>query len=214
MKKFFAELYAKLTGGATAPTTLAAAKATFVEAVAALDRVGALFTNAGIELDALLAKGENGLKDFVTALKDQVAAAEAKVTEATGKVTTAEAATVEANGKVSALNSQIAAFGVLFASIGFKPAEVKGKDGAAATAEEQAAAFTTAFQSHVSGAVQQRCQELGVPAAKLPTANPGGEAAATESELVAALATTNDPAERGKIGKKLNALRDAKWAKN
>jgi hypothetical protein len=212
MKLTFASLFAALTGGANAPKTLEAARSTFAEAKAALDRVGTMFTNAALDFDALLAKGENGLKDFVAELQGKVTTAEAAaleaknaLTEANGKISLARGAELAAEAKVTALNS-------LFASIGFKPAEVKGKDGAPATAEETAAALQTQFATHVSGSVTQKLQEIGHPAAKLPPSNPSGGANATEQELLADLAEAKTPEAKGRIARALNTLRDAQWS--
>jgi len=209
--KFFAALIAKLTGGDTAPKTLEAARATFTEAKSALTAIGAMFVAAGLDFDALLAKGENGLKEFVAELKGKVATAEAAVTDALAKVTAAEQKATAAEARAATAAAQVTAFNSIFAAIGFKPAEVKGKDGAPATAEETAAGLQTQFTAHVSGSVTQKLQEIGHPAAKLPTASPAGGANATEEDLLAQLAEAKTPAEKGAIARQLNALRDAKW---
>jgi hypothetical protein len=210
--KIFTALMALLRGEASAPKTLDLARATLTDARSCLDKIGAMFTAAALDLDALLAKGDNALKEFVTELNTKVTTAEASVTEANGKVTAAEAKVVAAENKVSALNSQISAFGLLFASIGFKPAEVKGTGDAAPTAEQQATALQESFKAHVAGAVTQKAQEIGIPISKLPKATTEASAEETLAEIQAKLATCTDPVEGGRLAAKANKLRDQEWA--
>lgn len=201
--KFFAALLAKLTGGDTAPKTLDQARSTFTEAKAALDRFGALFAAASIDLDALLAKGDNALKDYVAELNQKAVTAEALVNEKIGELSALNENLVTADATVKSLTAQAAAHIALFSSIGFTPkADAKPED------------LQAQFKTHVSGAVTQKLQEIGHPAAKLPAASPSVGAAETEEELLAQLTATKDPAEKGRIGAKLNALRDKSWGKN
>jgi hypothetical protein len=167
---FFKALIAKLTGGAEAPKTLDQARATFGEAKGALDKIGALFTNAAINLDDLLAKGENSLKDFFAELNAKVTTAQASLALEIGKVTATEAKFTEADARATAANAQVTALNSLFESIGFKPAAQTG------TPAEQVAALSLAFKTHISGAVTQQLQELGQPVSKLPTAMPADSA--------------------------------------
>lgn len=214
--KFFEALIAKLTGGDTAPKTLDQARATFGEAKSALDKVGAMFAAASLDFDALLAQGDTALKDFIAGLNAKVTAAEAASLEAKNAFVTSEAKVVAAEAKSAEALAKVETLNSLLGSVGFKPAEVKGKEGAAATAEEQAAALQHAFKSHISGAVTQQLQELGQPSAKLPGSSPSTNAtsADNEADLLAQLAETTDPVAKGKIGAALNALRDKAWGKN
>lgn len=173
--KFFAALIAKLTGGDAAPKTLDQARSTFGEAKSALDKIGAMFAAAALDFDAMLTKGDLALKDFVTELNNKVTTAEARATTAEADVIAKGMLITAADGQVTELNAQLLAYNTLFSSIGFKLGEVKGKDGAKATAEEIAAAFQQSFTAHVSGAVTQKMQEIGFPAAKLPPATTGDE---------------------------------------
>jgi uncharacterized coiled-coil protein SlyX len=167
--KFFAALIAKLTGGDASPKTLDQARFTFSEAKSALDKIGAMFAAASLDFDAMLTKGDHALKDFVSELNAKVTTAEAKVTDVNAQLSTLNEQLSIAKASAATaleLNTQHLA---LFASVGFKLGEVKGKGGAAATAEEIAAAFQQSFTAHVSGAVTQKVQEIGFPAAKLPS---------------------------------------------
>lgn len=182
--KFFASLIAKLTGGAESPKTLDQARSTFAEAKSALDRIAAMFSAAGLDFDALLAKGDLALKDYVAELNQKAVAAEQVATAAQAKLAEETAKRESVSAEKEALATTVAGHISIFSSIGFKPADVKGKDGAAATAEEIATVFQAAFKSHVSSAVTQQLQEIGQPAAKLPTpSNVGGSFSSTADEL-------------------------------
>jgi hypothetical protein len=200
--KFFAALLAKLTGGDTSPKTLDQARSTFTEAKAALDRFGALFAAASIDLDALLAKGDNALKDYVAELNQKAATAEAAVLEAKNALTAAEQKAVAAEAKSVEAACAISCLTSALSAIGFTPkADAKPEE------------VQAAFKLHISGAVTQQLAELGQPAAKLP-ASASATTADTEADLLAQLADAKTPAAKGIIAAKLNALRDASWGKN
>jgi uncharacterized phage infection (PIP) family protein YhgE len=158
--KFFAALIAKLTGAAEAPKTLDQARATFGEAKAAFDKVAELFTNAAIDLDALLAKGGNALKDLVADLQAKITTAETRATAAEAAVVQAKADAAESARKVSSLSAALASFAE---SIGLKLEELSALPPVDATA-----AIQKAMAMKVSGGVSQKMSELGVPASKLP----------------------------------------------
>jgi len=196
-----ATLVAKLTGQADAPKTLDQARATFGEAKSALDRISALFTSAGLNLDDLLAKGDTALKDYVTELNNKVTTAEAKAVEAERNRAEAVAKAGESAVQVTALSSQLSAFGSVFSAINFKP-----------TTENLAKVetFQAAWNAHVCHGVSQKMAELGVKASTLPAAALASDDSAEELRDQLAQATT--PEARGKIASKLNKLRDAEWA--
>jgi hypothetical protein len=200
--KIFTALLALFTPSA-APKTLDQARTNFTAAQSALERIGRLFTAASLDLDALLEKGDDALKDFIADLNRKAADADAKARELEGRATTAEQKANEAESQVSGLKSQVSALGALFSAIGFK-----------VEADSKPEAVQAAFNAHVSGSVTQKLQELGQPAGKLPSPNSTGTAEETEAELTAQLNETKDPVIRGQIAAKLNALRDKRWGKN
>lgn len=204
--KFFAALIAKLTGGAEAPKTLDQARSTFTEAKAALDKIGSLFVSAALDLDGLLAKGDNALKEMIAEFSGKITTAEAKVTDVAGKLAAAELIAATANDRALAIEG-------LLSSIGFKPSEVKGKDGGVATAGDISTALQTQFKTHVSGAVTQQLQEIGQPGKTLPAATtdikPGAGA------LLAEFNAMTDPVAAGKFyAEKIDPLFKAAAARN
>jgi chromosome segregation ATPase len=200
--KFFTALLALFTPAA-APKTLDQARTTFAEAKAALDRIGRLFTAASLDLDALLEKGDDALKDFIADLNRKAADADSKARELEGRATAAEQKATQAESDISALRTQHSALSGLLAAIGFK-----------VEADSKPEAVQAAFNAHVSGSVTQKLQELGQPAGNLPSPNSTGTAEETEAELTAQLNETKDPVIRGQIAAKLNAIRDKRWGKN
>lgn len=147
---------------------------------------------------------EAALATARTEAQTAATAAATALTEATGKLATAQNEADEAKRSLAEATTQLGTFTAAFASVGFKPTtETLAK----------AEAFQTAWNTHIANGVTAKLAELGVSASKLPSAASEDDAN-TEAELVAALATTKDPEARGKIGAKLNALRDVAWGKS
>lgn len=198
--KFFAALIAKLTGTAEQPKTLDQARATFGEAKSAIDKIAAMFASAGLDLDALLVKGDTALKEYITELNQKAVAADSAALEAKNALAAETVKVTAAESQVSGLKSQVSAFEGLFASIGYKP-----------TGSEKPEDFQAAFNAHVANGVTAKMAELGVKADKLPAAS-SADSADTLEEIRAKLAACTDPIEAGKLAAQADALRNPKPA--
>lgn len=126
----------------TAPKTLDQAKASLGEAQPVLDSVSALFSTAGLDLDALIAAGPDSLKahiDGLSAKDADLATAQAKVTELEGKLSASVTENAQAK---AALDSVTATHAALCQSVSFD-ASAKDKDG-------KPVEFAAAFKAHVA----------------------------------------------------------------
>ncbi|HVT74577.1 MAG TPA: hypothetical protein VHD61_15695 [Lacunisphaera sp.] len=210
--KFFAALIARLTGGADAPKTLDQAKATFADAKAALDSVVKLFTAAALDFDDLMAKGENSLRDLIAGIRGEVTTAQAATTKAQGDLTAERDAHTTTKASLTAAKDYNKGLLALFASIDFKPAELKDKDGNLLTGDALAAELQKQFKAATSKATVAQIRELGFNAGDLPakTENPGGESA-TLAELQTQMAAEKDPTKLGQLAARANALRNKAW---
>lgn len=178
--KFFAALIAKLTGTAEAPRTLEQARATFGEVKAALDKVGAMFTGAKLDLDAMLAAGENSLAAHLQSLQSKIDEQSALAVAAHDKFTDIETKHQKASADLATAQEQLAAvsaqLSTLHSSLGLKAADPTGKP--VADIEK---AVREAFATHVASGVAQKLGELGIPAANLPKPDKSADASKTMS---------------------------------
>lgn len=109
-----------------APKTIPQATATLETAKSTFDSVNALFANAGLNLDTMLAAGPDALKAHlatISAKDGELATALAKVTELEGKVQTINASLTAEAAKFSVVGSALAPLGITAAT---KPEEYSG----------------------------------------------------------------------------------------
>lgn len=98
-----------------APKTLPQATTSLATAAESLNAVNALFANAGLNLETMLAAGPDALKahiEGVSAKDGELAAAQAKVTDLEAKVATLTTEASAANAKFSAVGSALAPLGI------------------------------------------------------------------------------------------------------
>lgn len=141
--KFLANLFGSQSADAK---TLEQSRAQLAAAKASAEAVAALFTSAGLDLDALIAAGSDSLKAHLASLsaKDgELAAAQAKVTELEGKITAA-------NAQQTTTAAQLSSTVSLLTDIGFVPvATSTGTDAKAA------------FEAHVKKAAALELAKTG-----------------------------------------------------
>lgn len=151
-----------------APKTLEQARAVIEPAKATLDSVNALFVAAGLNLEQMLDAGPDSLKAHLASVDnaEELAMALAEVERLNGEAT-------ETASKLTALTEGLTANQEVFAAVGLK-LDVDAPD---------AAAFKTAFNSHVSQQVTLALGKTGHP--PVVHVDPTVEASLTDAEIAA-----------------------------
>ena len=151
---------------ASSPKTLPQATETITEARATLNSVGALFDNAGLNLEQLLTAGPDALKAHLESIDNTEELAEAlQENEALSKNLE------DANGHIGTLTANATAFLSVFSAVGFEGADIKADE------------FKTKFDAHVSKQTTLALAKTGHPPAHVPAADVTPGAKPTGAEL-------------------------------
>jgi hypothetical protein len=150
------------------PKTLPQAQVTLDEASATLGKVEALFSVAGLNLEAMLGAGPDSLKahlESLTTAEEEVGTMKARVTELEGLLATAQ-------GDITKAAGELATASEIMAAVGIKP-ETKREE------------WRPAFDAHVKAQAALELAKAG---------HPPVEHKATEVEATTATAAQKDEA--------------------
>lgn len=130
------------------PRTLDQASQPLGQSQAALGEVVALFTAAGLDLDAMRAAGPDSLKAHIEA----VSAKDAELAAATERLAALSSEKQDADDALAVALEDLARADSMFAAVGFE-----------FTAESKPEDFAAAFQSHVKQAAAVSLAKTGTP---------------------------------------------------
>ena len=153
-----------------APKTLTEARGTLDTSKATLESVAALFTTAGLNLEAFLGAGPESLKAHLASLDNA-----GQVASLSLELASAKSALETTAGEVASLEASLASRTAILSTLGI--AELQTAD----TPEAIKAAFT----AHVAKATTLALAKTGHPPAHLPVDTTGASATASDESLAA-----------------------------
>jgi hypothetical protein len=142
---------------AVKPGTLQQAQVIIETLKANGEKIGELFMEAGLDVEALLAKGKTALKDQIIALARLPAGAKADLAAASAETAEGIAKLRQAAKQAESILGTVAMF------LGIKPSEL------AAKSQDD---LRMAFNNLVAVRATEKLGELGFPEGKLPAADP------------------------------------------